>query len=126
MKVRVSKDWWNHYVREQYGKTQAEKEARAENIWSSPGRGWAETMQESKGQWLDVETEFIFEDQFNTKTARVMAKHIDAIQFTPEYANLEEYQVAVQKRYDKDWPGSIVKCAVLSHYIKEGFIKVVA
>ena len=81
MQIKISKDWWTHYVREQYGKTQAEKETTAEHVWSGPGRKWAKGMVNSKGQWLDVEAEHLFQDQFNTENMRVMVKHIDAIKF---------------------------------------------
>ncbi len=125
MQIKISKDWWANYIREQPGKTQAEKESMAEHVafLNSPARPWYETMQKSKDQWLDVETDFIFEDQFNTETARVMVKHIDGINFSPEFSNLDDYKKAVQKRYDKDWPGRTVKCAILTHYIKQNFIK---
>lgn len=125
MQIKISKDWWQHYVREQCGKTQAEKESRAEHIWSSPGRKWAKGMVESQGQWLDVETKFLFEEQFNTKNMRVMVKHIDGIKFSPEFQGIDEFEKAVKARYAKDWPGSVTKCKVLRAYIKSGFIKVV-
>lgn len=125
MKIRISKDWWTHYVRRQPGKTQAEKECHAERIFSSPGRNWGKGMNAIKGNWIEVETEFLFEDQFNISNPdlRVYAKDIDGIDFSPEFDNLDEYRQAVQKRYNKDWPGSKVTCSVLAHYIKQGFIK---
>lgn len=124
MKIRISKKWWSHYVREQPGNTQADKETAAERIWSGLGRKWAEGMRKAKGQWLDVETEFLFDSQFNVKDIRVMVSHIDGIKFGPEFKSLDDFKDVVQKRYDKDWPGSEAKCAVLCSYIKSGFIKV--
>jgi hypothetical protein len=124
MRVKIDEKWWNSYVREQIGKTNAEKSSRAERIFSSPGRKWANRMNEKKGKWLDVETEFLFEDQFNTGHIRVMVKHIDGIDFKPEFENIDEFQAAVQERYNKDWPGSKVDLRVLRSYIKSGFIKV--
>jgi len=125
MRIRVSKDWWKHYVRGQPGKTQAEKESAAERIFSSPGRNWAKSMGESSGKWLDVETDYLFSDQFNTETLRVDAKLIDAIDFSPEFSGITAFQAAVQERYDRDWPGRVAQCRVLRYYIKQGFIEVV-
>ena len=124
MRIRISKDWWSHYVRGQFGKTQAEKEARAEVILEGPGRSWALSMGEAAGAWLDVETDYLFEDQFNTESLRVNVKYIDAIDFSPEFANVDEFQAAVAARYSEAWPGRVVKCSVLRSYIKSGLIEV--
>lgn len=126
MEIRISQNWWSSYVRRQPGKTQAEKECHAECTFSSPGKNWGKGMGSIKGNWVEVETEFLFEDQFNISNPdlRVYAQDIDGIKFSPEFVNLDEYQKAVQKRYDKDWPGSKVSCNLLRHYIKKGFIEV--
>ncbi len=81
-------------------------------------------MNNAKEQWLDVETKYLFEEQFNVKTMRVMTKHIDGIKFGPEFKDIEDFEKAVKVRYAKDWPGSQVKCRVLRSYIKSGFITV--
>lgn len=127
MKIRVDKKWWNHYVRGQAGKTQSEKESRAECIFSSPGRSWAKGMGAAGGEWLEVETKYVFSDAFNAckldgGLMHVDAKFIDRIDFAPEFKDLDDFQAAVQKRYAKDWPGSKVQCRVLRSYMKSGFI----
>ena len=126
MQIRISKGWWSHYVRGQSGSTQADKETSAERIWSGPGRNWAKGMMKAQGQWLAVETKFLFEEQFNVKSMRVMTKHIDGIRFSPEFTGIDEFEKAVRARYAKDWPGSKVKCRVLRSYIRSGFITVEA
>ena len=78
-------------------------------------------MTSTQGTWVDVETAYLFADQFNTSTARVDCCYIDAIDFGPEFANVTEFLAAVQTRYDKDWPGSKVS-QVLARHIKLGNI----
>jgi len=41
---------------------------------------WAETMNLTRGQWVEVNTEFLFKDQFNTYDVRVMLRYVDAIE----------------------------------------------
>jgi len=124
MKIRIAPDWWECYIREQPGKTRAEKESHAERIFEMPGREWAHTMGGLRGKWVIVETKYLFEDQFNIETARVMAKHISGISFSPEFSSFTEFKKAVQIIYDVDWPGHVCKFAILNHYIKMGFIKI--
>jgi len=127
MKIRISKDWWDSYVMGQPGKTQSVKETNAEHIFSGPGRSWGKSMNEFAGKWVTVETEHLFSDQFNVVEGnlRVHAKHIDGIDFGPEFENLDEFRAAVQKRYDTDWPGRKAQCGVITSYIKSKFIEVV-
>ena len=117
MKIHIVKHYWSRHVQQQPGKTQAEKESRAEPTAAlgSPGRAWHETMTKTQGQWIEVETEFLFEDQFNTETARVDCAYIDAIDFSPEFANVEDFLAAVQTRYNKDWPGRKIRQVLANH-----------
>jgi hypothetical protein len=123
MRIKITEHYWARHVSSMPGKTGAEKEAMAEPTAykGSPSRPWHDTMTAIQGQWVEVETEFLFEDQFNTDTARGECRYIDAIDFSPEFGDVEEFLEAVQKRYDKDWPGRKVS-RVLANHIKIGNI----
>lgn len=40
---------------------------------------WQDAMNAMRGQWVEVETEHLFRNQFNVATARVMACDIDGV-----------------------------------------------
>lgn len=125
MRCRVSTDWEKLFIADQPGKTWAAKKAAAEPLFfmNSPARPWIDAMREASGKWLEVETEFLFSDQFNVEGIRLDARYIDAIDFGPEFSGVDEFLDAVQKRYDKDWPGSDVrKENVLLSHLKHGLI----
>lgn len=111
MKVKVSVEWWDRYVHSQPGKTMAERKIHAEHIFSSPGRSWAQSMNQCKGKWLNVETKFLFADQFNIDVPpiRINVDECDGICFEPEFENAAAFFDAVTKRYTKDWPGTNLK-----------------
>ena len=41
---------------------------------------YRKALQALAGQWIEVETQFLFQDQFNTKDLRIMASHVEDIQ----------------------------------------------
>ena len=65
---------------------------------------WADTMNRMRGQWVDVETEYLFPDQFNVAQARVPLRHVVGIRFID--CTFEQFERAVLERYNLDWPGT--------------------
>lgn len=87
-----------------YGKTNAAKP-------------WENAMNAMRGQWVDVETEYLFANQFNVASVRVSLGDIDGIRFID--CTFQDFQEAVLKRYEKDWPGSIETTKQELHRLKK-------
>lgn len=87
------------------GSTRAEQKSN----WDRVSIGYKDALLEAMGKWVEVETEHLFEDQFNTAKARFWGLWIiKDIDFAPEFKDKEEFLAAVQKQYDVKWPGSKV------------------
>ena len=127
MRVRIAKNWWERYVSSQIGRTWAEKLCHAERAVHGNCAKWAEGMRAASGKWVEVETEYLFEDQFNIAkpSVRLELRLIDAIDFGPEFKHVGEFEAAVKKRYEKDWPGREATCHALRHYILHELVEVV-
>ena len=63
-----------------------------------------EKIEKFQGQWLTVETEFLFEDQFNVVEGnlRIMHDIVEDIDF--EEMTYDEWRQKVVERYAIDWP----------------------
>lgn len=112
MKIRIAKDWRHRWIMSFGGKTWAEKLCAAEEAERRVCGAWCEGMEAIAGHFVPVDTEFLFENQFNTPDGtgtvdgmRVMALEIDAVDFSPEFAGVDGFLEAVAKRYARDWPG---------------------
>lgn len=42
-------------------------------------QSYKDKLNELNGTWVDVETEYLFKDQFNTKELRIMARHVKEV-----------------------------------------------
>jgi hypothetical protein len=106
MNVKIAKDalkrhYRNHVAR--FGEAAG---------WSRETRRWRnEIIRPHCGEWVPVDTEFVFDDQFNIdigpKGARIHARLLDGIRFGM-FETLERYERAVQDRYALAWPGATV------------------
>ena len=128
MKIRIAKDWRHRWVMSFYGKTMAKKMCAAADAERRVCGEWCKGMEAVAGQFVPVDMEFLFENQFNTPAGtgtecglRVMAREIDAIDFSPEFENVDEFMEAVAERYEKDWPG-IKPSSELRNRIAQGTI----
>jgi len=104
MKIRIAQDIHHRFTMSQPGRTMAEKMGHVRAAEKNVSR-WMDVMLATQGTWVDVETQFLFAEQFNTKDLRVMSRYIDGIDFGPEFSGLEEFYDACQVQYDKNWPG---------------------
>jgi len=111
MRIKIKADWLAYHIQAQDGSTWAEKRSAAERTADkdSPSRPWYDKMQSTAGTWVQVNKKHLFEDQFNTDTARVGCYYIEAIDFSPQFKNADEFLAAVQKNYDKNWAGREAK-----------------
>lgn len=116
MKIRIAKDWRTRWIASFYGKTWGEKKCRAADAERNLCGEWCKGMDAVAGTFVPVDLQFPFADQFNTPDGtgtecglRVMAREIDAVDFSPEFADVDQYLEAVAKRYAVDWPGSKVE-----------------
>lgn len=68
---------------------------------------WRDTLSQFTGKWVTVETQHLFEDQFNIVEGnlRIDAKYLDDIDFE-EIGDFEAFKSLVTERYAKDWPGN--------------------
>ena len=112
MRIRVAKDWRYRWTMSFDGKTMAEKKSTAAVAERLVCGEWCKGMDAVAGQFVPVDTEFLFENQFNTPDGigsknglRVMAREIDAVDFSPEFEDVDEFMEAVAERYSRDWPG---------------------
>jgi len=126
VRIRISKNWGERYIQKQPGNTWAEKITHADRALNGACVKWGKGMEQSAGKWVEVETKYLFDDQFNVAepNLRVDFQMIDAINFGPEFEGIDEWEAAVQERYDKDWPGSKLEYHVIRSHIKNGFITV--
>jgi hypothetical protein len=115
LKIRVANDWRHRWIMSFYGKTMAEKRCAAADAERRLCGEWCKGMEAVAGHFVPVDTEFPFANQFNTPDGtgtvdglRVMAREIDAIDFSPEFAGVDGFLEAVAKRYARDWPGTKV------------------
>jgi len=100
---------------------------------------WFAFMDFAAGKWVEVETDYLFDDQFNvgdppgfvppadrdprTTGARVALRFVDAIDFAPEFSGPEDYLQEVQKRYDIHWPGGPPVSRELINRLQSGVLK---
>lgn len=85
---------------------------------------WFAFMDFAAGKWVEVETDYLFDDQFNvgdppgfvppadrdprTTGARVALRFVDAIDFAPEFKGPEDYLQVAAKRRNADWGDGVV------------------
>lgn len=96
MKILISKDALKRHA----------QSVPASQGYSQSTMDWRLKLSALLGQWVDVETEHLFADQFNTAELRVFANMVDDIKFE-EIGTLENFERLVDERYAVDWPGSI-------------------
>ncbi len=115
MKILIT-DSWDDVYSSMGGSTRAEQKVS----WERAFPAYKVSLTEAMGQWVEVETDHLFEDQFNTKNARFgglwIIKDID---FAPEFKNKEEYIAAVQKQYNEKWPGIKVNRYFVDYLTKQ-------
>jgi len=110
MRIRIAPNFLYRYQLSFRAGTMAENIslAKAYTREGAAAKPWFDTMMAAAGTWMEVETEHLFEDQFNTESARVDSRYLDGIDFSPEFPDVQAFLEAVQRRYDVDWPGSKV------------------
>lgn len=115
MKILITNDIEDVYMSFP-GKTMAEKKTAYYNShWQ-----WREALEKSMGEWVEVETDHLFEDQFNTADARFQGLWIiKAVDLSPEFKDREEFIAAVQKQYDEKWPGHKVNRYFIDKWTKQ-------
>lgn len=62
------------------------------------------------GEWMQVDTEYLFQNSFNGIGAsgglvHIRALMVDAVDLEDTFNSVEEWQEAVTKHYAKSWPG---------------------
>jgi hypothetical protein len=67
---------------------------------------WRDKLKEIEGKWVTVETQYLFENQFNIVEGnlRVYANQVDGIDWE-EIGSFDNFKRLVTERYAKDWPG---------------------
>jgi hypothetical protein len=76
---------------------------------------YRKALQALAGQWVEVETQYLFQDQFNTKDLRIMSRHVADIQDDvrenfvfdgwtgKKYKNRNSVSKKVRNRTNKDY-----------------------
>lgn len=108
--LRTSED---DFIRHVYGSTWAEKKSRFQ-LKMDHGDHFPKyftVMNGFDGQWVEVDTEWLFTHSFNAIMDNngvydVQQEFVKAVDLEPEFSSIDEWIAAVQKRYDKDWPGT--------------------
>lgn len=115
MKILITSSMDDVYSSMRSNCTRSEQKA----AWDRCNPEYKKTLLECMGKWVDVETEHLFEDQFNTKHARFVGLWIvKDINFSPEFKNKDEYLAALQKQYDEKWPGRIANPYYINYLSK--------
>ncbi len=118
MKIKLVDDVHHALVMSTSGKTMAEKETRYEMGSGPHVFNYERSLRQYQGKWMEVDTKYLFEMSFNgiMEGGGIIdvqaAWLVQAVDISPEFNNLEEWIAAVQKRYDKDWPGRKVSDAM--------------
>lgn len=90
----------------------------AESGWTKSERHYRNLIRDYQGQWLVVETEYVFDDQFNIlePSIRLQASLCDGVDFEHEeegsrsYDGLQNYVEHVAAQYARKWPGCVQNC----------------
>lgn len=115
MKAILKKDLENAITLNAHGKTMAEKKCNVSQEFLMLMRPYA-------GKTIEIETEHLFEDQFNAAepNARIMWTYVEKLILEPEFKNAQELIDAVQKQYDVKWPGTKVNPYFIKKLCGEG------
>lgn len=108
MQILVADDaLLRHY--QQHAKTHGEEAG-----WSKQAREWRGSLRPYQGERIVVETDHVFENQFNTRIGlRIEAYLVDGFDFSHEaedsrsYDSLEEFERHVAAQYAQKWPGRV-------------------
>ena len=128
MKIKITKRFENVYINRFSGKTKEQQRAKAEPYFRkhSLASDWMNNMREIQGNWVKVNTKFIFENSFNVgeldSSTSLGSEYVTEIDFSPEFKNVDEFLMKIQKKYDRDWPERRVS-RILSKKIKNNTIK---
>lgn len=121
MKIKIVDNVREALILHQSGKTFAEKEQRYEGWGPKPQFEYEGKMRDHQGDWMEVDTQYLFDLAFNGIHKSGGLMHVDhtlvtAVDISPEFKTLDEWIAAVQKRYDKDWPGRKVEPSMRARY----------
>ena len=70
----------------------------------------------------EVETDYLFDDQFNTRNARVYLRNIDAVDFG-DMKDIDGYDAAVDRSRQKAGYGPHSGTRILRYFIENGFVE---
>lgn len=82
--------------------------------WTSQQRSYRDKLRPFQGEWLVVDTEYVFSDQFNIRepSVRLMARLCDGLDLNHEeegsksFLSVEALENHVRAHYARSWPGS--------------------
>ena len=113
MKALIKKDVMEVTISHKPGRTRAEKLSCFYSCHS-----WQEKLEKIAGKWVTIDTKFLFDDQFNVVeedgNLRIYCYQIEKLDITPEFTSINELMKAIQERYTKDWPGTIISQDILN------------
>lgn len=123
MKILLKPDLMETAILNCSGKTRAEKLSLFNYLYGIGGhfKQYWDVLIGYEGQWVEVDTTYLFTQSFNaildTNGIFDIQQNIVAdVDLSPEFNSIDEWIEAVQKRYDKDWPGTDVKHRMLFWY----------